>query len=57
MRTRFVLSPYFTIARGRTARNIKTVTAAGHNLIPKMAAFVAAILARYPVKLVRTARP
>jgi hypothetical protein len=38
------LSPDFTIERGRTARNIKTVTAPGYNLIPEMAAFMAAIL-------------
>jgi|HubBroStandDraft_6_1064221.scaffolds.fasta_scaffold3975134_1 hypothetical protein len=40
----FEFSPYFTIARERTARNIKTVTARGFNLIPEMAAFIAAIL-------------
>jgi hypothetical protein len=36
---------YFTIERERTARNIKTVTAPGYNLILEMAAFIAAILA------------
>jgi hypothetical protein len=41
----FELSPYFTIERERTARNIKTVTAPGYNLIPEMAAFIVAILA------------
>jgi hypothetical protein len=42
------LSPDFTIERGRTARNIVTVTAPaapGYNLIPAMAPFIAAILA------------
>jgi hypothetical protein len=42
------LSPDFTIESGRTARNIKTVTAPaapGYNLIPAMAPFIAAILA------------
>jgi hypothetical protein len=41
----FELSPYFTNKRERTARNIKTVTAPGYNLIPEMAAFIAAMLA------------
>jgi hypothetical protein len=41
----FELSPDFTIERGRAARNINTVTAPGYNLIPEMAAFIAAILA------------
>ena len=41
---RFEFSPGFMIARERTARNIKTVTAPGYNLIPEMAAFIAAIL-------------
>jgi hypothetical protein len=45
MNNRFEFSPYFTIERGRTARNIKTVTAPGYNSLPAMAAFVAAILA------------
>jgi hypothetical protein len=40
----FELSPYFTTERERTARNIKTVTARGYNLVPKMAAFIATIL-------------
>jgi hypothetical protein len=42
------LSPDFTIERGRTARNIVTVTAPapqGYNLIPAVAPFIAAILA------------
>jgi hypothetical protein len=42
------LSPDFTIERGRTARNIVTVTAPapqGFNLIPAVAPFIAAILA------------
>jgi hypothetical protein len=37
-------------------RNIKTVTPS-YNLIPEMASFIAAILARFPFKLVRTQRP
>ena len=41
----FELTPYFTIERERTARNIKTVTAPGYNLITEMSAFIAAILA------------
>ena len=41
----FELSPYFTIERGRTARNIKTVDGPGYNLVPEIAAFIAAILA------------
>ncbi len=45
MNNRFEFSPDFTIERGRTARNIKTVTAPGYNLIPETAAFIAAILA------------
>ena len=45
MNNRFEFSPDFTIERGRAARNIKTVTAPGYNLIPEMAAFIAAILA------------
>jgi|GEM_PF-4971382 len=32
----FELTPYFTIERERTARNIKTVTAPGYNLIPSL---------------------
>jgi hypothetical protein len=44
MNNRFEFSPGFTIERERTARNIKTVTAPGYNLIPEMAAFMAAIL-------------
>ncbi len=50
-------STYFTIERKRTVRIIKTVTAPDDSLIPKMAAFIAAIRARYPFKLVRTRRP
>lgn len=57
MKYHFEFSPEFTIERERTARNIKTVTAPDDNLIPKMTAFIAAILARYPFKLVRTRRP
>lgn len=57
MKYHFEFSPDFTIERERTARNIKTVTAPDDNLIPKMTAFIAAILARYPFKLVRTRRP
>jgi hypothetical protein len=57
MNNRFVLSPYFRIERERTARKIRTVTARGFSLIPEMAAFIAAILAAYPLKLVRTPRP
>jgi hypothetical protein len=45
MNDRFEFSPDFTIERGRTARNIVTVTAPAYNLIPEMAAFIAAILA------------
>jgi hypothetical protein len=45
MNDRFEFSPDFTIERGWTARNIVTVTAPGFNLIPEMAAFIAAILA------------
>jgi hypothetical protein len=45
MTNNFQLSPDFRIERGRTARDIVTVTAAGDNLIPAMAAFIAAILA------------
>jgi hypothetical protein len=44
----FQLSPDFTIERGRTARNIVTVTAAaarGYDLSPAMEPFIAAILA------------
>jgi hypothetical protein len=44
MNNRFEFSPYFTIERERTARIIKTVTARGFNLIPEMAAFIAAFL-------------
>jgi hypothetical protein len=44
MNNRFEFSPGFTIERERTARNIKTVTAPANNLIPEMAAFMAAIL-------------
>ncbi len=44
MNDRFEFSPDFTIERGRIARNIVTVTAPGYNLIPGMAAFIAAIL-------------
>jgi hypothetical protein len=57
MKYNFEFSPYFTIERERTVRNIKTVTAPSYNLIPEMAAFIAAILARFPFKLVRTQRP
>jgi hypothetical protein len=57
MNNRFVLSPYFMIERERTTRNIKTVTAPGYSLIPEMAVFIAAILAPYPFRLVRTRRP
>lgn len=57
MNNRFVLSPYFTIERERAARNIKTVTAPGSTLIPEIAAFIAAILARFPFKLIRTRWP
>jgi hypothetical protein len=46
MNYRFELSPDFTIERGRTTRNIKTVTTPGYNLINEVAAFIAAILAR-----------
>jgi hypothetical protein len=52
MNNRFEFSPDFTRERGRTARNIKTVTAPGYNLIPEMAAFIAAIL-----ETVRVDRP
>ena len=45
MNNRFEFSPHFTIERERTAWNIETVTAPGYNLIPEMAAFIAAILA------------
>ena len=45
MNNRFEFSPDFTIERERTARNIETVTAPVYNLIPEMAAFIAAILA------------
>ena len=45
MTNNFQLSPDFRIERGRTARNIVAVTAPGYNLIPAMAAFIAAILA------------
>ncbi|MDQ6867747.1 MAG: hypothetical protein M3178_04865 [Pseudomonadota bacterium] len=45
MNYRLEISPDFRIERGRTPRNIKTVTPAGDNLIPEMAAFIAAILA------------
>jgi len=45
MNNRFEFSPYFSIERGRTARNIKTVMAPDYNPIPAMAAFIAAILA------------
>jgi hypothetical protein len=44
----FELTPYFTIERERTARNIVTVPAPapqGYNLIPAVAPFIAAILA------------
>jgi len=44
MNNRFEFSSYFTIERERTARNIKTVTARSCNLIPGMAALIAAIL-------------
>jgi hypothetical protein len=57
MKYNFEFSPYFTIERERTVRNIKTVTAPSYNLIPEMASFIAAILARFPFKLVRTQRP
>jgi hypothetical protein len=57
MKYHFKFSPNFTIERERTARNIKTVTAPGYNLIPEMVAFIAAFLARFPLKLVRTRRP
>jgi hypothetical protein len=56
MKYHLELSPYFTIERGRTARNIKIVTARGYNPILEMAAFIAAFLARFPLKLVRTRR-
>jgi hypothetical protein len=46
MKNRFEFSPDFTIERKRTPRNIKTVTAAGDNLIPEIAAFIPSILAR-----------
>jgi hypothetical protein len=46
MKNRIEFSPDFTIELKRTPRNIKTVTAAGDNLIPEMAAFIASILAR-----------
>ena len=39
MNNRFEFSPYFTIERERTVRNIKTVTAPGYGLVPEMAAF------------------
>ncbi|MGB6324415.1 MAG: hypothetical protein WBG11_01205 [Methylocella sp.] len=45
MNNRFEVSPDFTIERGRTARNIGTVTAPADNLSPERAAFIAAILA------------
>ena len=45
MKNRFEFSPDFRIERGRTARNIVTVTAPGYNLISATAAFIAAILA------------
>ncbi len=44
MNYRFELSPDFRIERGRTTRNIKTVTAEGYSGIPEVAAFIAAIL-------------
>jgi hypothetical protein len=44
MDNRFEFSPGFAIERERTARNIKTVTAPGYNLILELAAFIAAIL-------------
>ncbi len=45
MKNRFEFSPDFRIERGRTARNIVTVTAPGNKLIPEMAPIIAAILA------------
>jgi hypothetical protein len=39
MNNRFEFSPGFTIERERTARNIKTVTAPGYNLIPAASSF------------------
>jgi hypothetical protein len=45
MKNRFEFSPDFRIERGRTARNIVTVTAPGYNLISATAAFIAVILA------------
>ncbi len=44
MINRFTVSPNFTIERERPARDIVTVTARGYNLIPEVAAFIAAIL-------------
>jgi hypothetical protein len=57
MKYRFECSPCFPIESERTVRIIKTVTAPDDSPIPKMAAFIAAIRARYPFKLVRTRRP
>jgi hypothetical protein len=44
MNNRFEFSPGFVIERERTARNIRDCDGPGYNLIPEMAAFIAAIL-------------